>query len=255
MLQIKYKNNWYDFEFHGIKIFEVNYTTNFIKSIIVDNDEESKLIIDGKNIKWKNVIYINEMSKIDNFLSLNKSNFLYKEIIETIGDNLLINEQLINKIANQINLNLGINNLLSTQYDVSKLISACFEMINLGFIDETTIFNLLNKLNFDERKLIIFDNVSFATYKNCKKLLNNFNILIICSDLRGIVENIKELELCCLENHYLFEIINIEKVISFLELKTSLIINEYDLNNYLNKKNDQKSSLIHFYLKSIVNFS
>lgn len=253
MLQFNYQKNWYDIEFQGIKIIETNYTTNFIKSIISNNEDESKMILDGKKIKWKNVIYINEMTTINDFLSLNKSNFLYKKIIETIEDNSLINQELVDQIIEKVNLDLGLENLLLSQYDISKIISACFEMENLGYLDEKTIFNLLNKLNFDEKKLIVFDNVKFATYENCKKLLNNFNVLIICSDLRFVINNFKELELCCLINNFVFEIINIEKIISYLELKTSLSIAEKDLHNYLNNKNDQKSSLINFYLKNIQN--
>lgn len=253
MLQINYQKNWYEFEFHGIKIIETDYTTNFIKSILSEYDENSKLIIDNKNIKWKNIIYINELSTINDFLSLNKSNFLYKKIIETIEDNSLVNQNLINNIIDKINNELELEDLLLPQYDISKIISACFELNNLGYLDETKIINLLNKLDFDEKKLIVFDNVKFATYENCKKLLNNFNILIICSDLRNVINNFKQLELCVYVNNFIFEIINVEKIISYLELKTSLLIEEKDLNDYLSKKVNKKSSTIHFYLKNIEN--
>lgn len=251
MIQINYQKNWYELEFNGIKVIETNYTTNFIKSIISNNDEEAKLIIDNKNIKWKNIIYINELTTINDFLSLNKSNYLYKKIIETIEDNSLINQELINNIINKINDELGLDNLLLPQYDLAKIISACFEMTNLGYLEEKTFLKLLNKLNYDEKKLIIFDNVKFASYNNCKKLLNNFDILIICSDVREVINNFKELELCVYVNKTIFEIISIEKIISFLEFKTSLLIEEKDLNNYLSKKNDQKSSIINFYLRNI----
>ena len=97
MIQLNYQNNWYEIEFEGIKIIETPFSTKLIKSILGD-ENESKLIIDHKNIKWKNVIYINEMSKYSDLISLNKSNFLYKQILEIIADQSLVNDQLITNI-------------------------------------------------------------------------------------------------------------------------------------------------------------
>ena len=56
MLQINYQNNWYDIEFNGLKIIETSFTTNFVKSILVNNDQEAKIILNNKKIRWKNVI-------------------------------------------------------------------------------------------------------------------------------------------------------------------------------------------------------
>ena len=82
--------------------------------------------------------------------------------------------------------------------------------------------------------------------------MNNFNILIVCSDIREIINNFSLLEICCfIYNNSIFDVINVEKLISFLEIKTSLSINEQDLNKYLEFSNDQKSSIINFYLKNI----
>ena len=100
--------------------------------------------------------------------------------------------------------------------------------------------------------MIIFDNVNYINYEICKQLLNNFNILIVCTDIRGIINNINQLELCCFINDKkIFDVINQEKLTSYLELKMSLPISNLDITNYLENKNDQKSSIIHFYLKNI----
>lgn len=251
MLKINYNKNWYDIEFNGIKIIETRFTTNFIKSLITDNEQEVKMLIDNKNIRWKNVIYINEMTKYSDFLSLNKSNYLYKKIIDKIADNSLINDKLIELIIGNINKELQINDLLIKQYDLNKIIIACFELNDLGYIKDDDLFTLLNKIEYDEKKLIIFDNVSYATYEKCKKLLNNFNILIVCNDIRGIINNFNLLEICCIINKNVFDIINVEKLMSYIESKSSLLINETDINNYLEKKDDQKSAIINFYLKSL----
>ena len=53
MLSFKYENNWYEIEYFGIKIIETKFTTNFIKSIISEDDEQAKLIIENKSFKWK----------------------------------------------------------------------------------------------------------------------------------------------------------------------------------------------------------
>ena len=95
MLKINYWKNWYEIEFNGIKVIETRYTTKFIKSILASPEETPYLIIDNKNIRWKNVIYINELTKYEDFLSLNKNGFIYKKIIEKIADNVLINQNLI----------------------------------------------------------------------------------------------------------------------------------------------------------------
>ena len=50
MLQLNYQNNWYEIEFEGIKIIETPFSTKLIKSILND-ENESRLIIDHKNIK------------------------------------------------------------------------------------------------------------------------------------------------------------------------------------------------------------
>lgn len=51
------------------------------------------------------MIYINEMTKINDFLSLGKNNYLYKQIIDLIADQSLVNDALIKKIITTINQN------------------------------------------------------------------------------------------------------------------------------------------------------
>ncbi len=250
MLKLNYKKNWYEIEFNGIKVLETRHTTNFIKDFLYCDDDNARLIINNKNIKDKNIIYINDLTRYDDFLSLNKNGTVYKKIIEKIADNTLVNQQLINEIVSALNNEFG-RDIIEHQYDINKIISGSFELISLGCMEEKDIFNILNKLDFDERKLIIFDNVSYVKYSNVKQLLNNFDILIVCSDIRGVIDNISQLELCCFVNNGIFDVINVEKLLSYLEMKTSQKIDHEDINNFLNLKNDQKSSIINFYLKSI----
>ena len=79
MLSFKYENNWYEIEYFGIKIIETKFTTNFIKSIISEDDEQAKLIIENKSFKWKNILYINEMTRYSDLISLNKNSIIYKK--------------------------------------------------------------------------------------------------------------------------------------------------------------------------------
>ncbi|WP_033160003.1 hypothetical protein [Mycoplasmoides alvi] len=252
MLQIYYQNNWHNLDFNGIKILETTFPTHFIKSILTDDNENHHLVVDSKVIKWKNVIYVNELSKYSDFLSLSKSNVLYKKIVEIIGDKTLIDNNLVNFVINKINKDFQINDLLIPQYDVYKLINSSMEINDISNIDSKTFFDFFLKLEFDEKKLIIFDNVKNATYKNCQKLLNNFNVLIITTDIREVINHFNELEICAYvkENDF-FEIIDIDKLISYLEMKTSLPIDQKDLNNFLSKHNDEKSHKINFFLKNI----
>lgn len=73
MLQINHNKNWYEIEFNGIKIIETRHSSKFIKSILISSQEENpSLIIDNKNIRWKNIIYINEFTKYDTFFKYDK---------------------------------------------------------------------------------------------------------------------------------------------------------------------------------------
>ena len=248
MLVFKYNNNLYNVDFNGIKIFEVNYTTNFIKQIISNNE----ISIDGRMFSSKNIIYINEMSKLSEFINMYKTNILYKKIIEYIGDESLVKKDVIDNVIKKINEDFGINDLLIEQYDLNKIIIATFEVNNEEYINDWLMIEILNKLEHSEKKLIIFDNCKYVDYNLCKKLLNNYHILIVCSDIRGIVNNYMELEICCfVGSNTILEIICLERLISYLEFNLSDQIQESDLNKYLSFDKSKKSSLINFYLKNI----
>ena len=251
MLQINYQNNWYDIEFNGLKIIETSFTTNFVKSILVNSDQEAKIILDNKKIRWKNAIYINEMSKITDLLSLNKSNYLYKQILELIADHSLVNDQLIKTIIETLNQKIKLDNLISQQYDLNKIILACFELNDLGYLDDDTYFDLLNQIDFDEKKLLIFDNLHYINYQKCQKLLNNFNVLIVTTDARKLINHYQELELCCFFHKNFFDVVDVDKLLAYLELKMATQVKEQEINNYLAKKTDFKSSQIDFYLKNL----
>lgn len=123
----------------------------------------------------------------------------------------------------------------------------------MGYISDEHFFDLLNQIQYDEKKLIIFDNVSYINYQKCKKLLNNFNVLIITTDIRNVISNYSELELCCLlGDNKCFDIIDSDKLISYLELQLATQIKPEEINNYLSKKTDFKSQQINFYLKNLV---
>ena len=132
MLVFKYNNNLYNVDFNGIKIFEVNYTTNFIKQIISNNE----ISIDGRMFSSKNIIYINEMSKLSEFINMYKTNILYKKIIEYIGDESLVKKDVIDNVIKKINEDFGINDLLIEQYDLNKIIIATFEVNNEEYIND-----------------------------------------------------------------------------------------------------------------------
>ena len=123
----------------------------------------------------------------------------------------------------------------------------------MGYVSDEHFFDLLNQIQYDEKKLIIFDNVSYINYQKCKKLLNNFNVLIITTDIRNVISNYSELELCCLlGDNKCFDIIDSDKLILYLELQLATQIKPEEINNYLSKKTDFKSLQINFYLKNLV---
>lgn len=153
MLSFKYENNWYEIEYFGIKIIETKFTTNFIKSIISEDDEQAKLIIENKSFKWKNILYINEMTRYSDLISLNKNSIIYKKIIEYIGDESLIKDEIIDSIIKNINQEFEFENLLLKQYDINKIINSSLSINNSNYVEKQNLFKILNKLEFDEKKI------------------------------------------------------------------------------------------------------
>ena len=48
-----------------------------------------------------------------------------------------------------------------------------------------------------------------------------------------------------------FNVVDIDKLLTYLKLKTATQVKEQKINNYLAKKNDFKSAQIDFYLKNL----
>ena len=102
------------------------------------------------------------MSKITDLLSLNKLNYLYKQILELIADDSLVNDQLIKTIIETLNQKIKLDNLIRRQYDLNKIILVCFEL------NDDTYFDLLNQIDFDEKSFSFLIICTTSIIKNAK---------------------------------------------------------------------------------------
>lgn len=138
MLSINKNNIECELEFDGIKIFQTQNPTKLYKDLILD----SVINIDNKNIKLDNVIYINELTKLTDFVNLNKKSFLIKEIINLLEQYPIINISNINNIKDYINNKYQEELIDTNEGDNNKLINLFIEFINQEYLNKS-LFKLI----------------------------------------------------------------------------------------------------------------
>lgn len=155
MLKIINKNKEYEIEFNGIKIFLSQNPTLLYKELFID----SNIQINDINIKNENIIYINELTKLNEFVNLSKKSFLIKEIFQLLDQYPIINKENLESIVSKINEISNFEIIDSSEGDQVKIINLLLELINNDYLNLKT-FKFLCSSIFEEPKLFILDNVS-----------------------------------------------------------------------------------------------
>lgn len=238
-----------EFEFNGIKIIDINNTTKFYKDIILD----SSIYIDNKSIKKENIIYINELTKFSDYISLTKKSFVVKKIIDCIETYPIINTENIYQIKNKINNEIGYELLDITDGDITKIITLIIEIINDSYVDWEK-FKIILLYVFEESKLIILDNISYIEIKNILTFINEHKFLILTNDYRNFISNKNELELVVFfdDNYKYKEILDYEILISFMEKEFNLEFNDDFFKNIILNKNKEESAIFSTKIKKII---
>ncbi len=238
MLSINKNNIECELEFDGIKIFQTQNPTKLYKDLILD----SVINIDNKNIKLDNVIYINELTKLTDFVNLNKKSFLIKEIIILLEQYPIINISNINNIKDYINNKYQEELIDTNEGDNNKLINLFIEFINQEYLNKS-LFKLILDYCFEDSKLIILDNVSWIELNDLYGWLNEHKFIIITYDFREYIKNASELELLVTfkQNYDYVEMLDSNKLIVYLEKHMNIEVNKEKINTWLNNKNSLES--------------
>lgn len=238
MLSINKNNVECELEFEGIKIFQTQNPTKLYKDLILD----SVINIDNKNIKLDNVIYINELTKLTDFVNLNKKSFLIKEIINLLEQYPIINIDNINNIKDCINNKYQEELIDTNEGDNNKLINLFIEFINQEYLNKS-LFKLILDYCFEDSKLIILDNVSWIELNDLYSWLNEHKFIIITYDFREYIKNASELELLVTfkQNYDYVEMLDSNKLIVYLEKHMNIEVNKEKINTWLNNKNNLES--------------
>lgn len=238
MLSINKNNIECELEFDGIKIFQTQNPTKLYKDLILD----SVINIDNKNIKLDNVIYINELTKLTDFVNLNKKSFLIKEIIILLEQYPIINISNINNIKDYINNKYQEELIDTNEGDNNKLINLFIEFINQEYLNKS-LFKLILDYCFEDSKLIILDNVSWIELNDLYGWLNKHKFIIITYDFREYIKNASELELLVTfkQNYDYVEMLDSNKLIVYLEKHMNIEVNKEKINTWLNNKNSLES--------------
>lgn len=238
MLSINKNNIECELEFDGIKIFQTQNPTKLYKDLILD----SVINIDNKSIKLDNVIYINELTKLTDFVNLNKKSFLIKEIINLLEQYPIINISNINNIKDYINNKYQEELIDTNEGDNNKLINLFIEFINQEYLNKS-LFKLILDYCFEDSKLIILDNVSWIELNDLYGWLNEHKFIIITYDFREYIKNVSELELLVTfkQNYDYVEMLDSNKLIVYLEKHMNIEVNKEKINTWLNNKNSLES--------------
>ncbi|MBR4486762.1 hypothetical protein IKS57_05480 [bacterium] len=189
MLDVYIDKEQFEFEYEGIKVFYTLNTTNLVKELL--NDIEENHIKTSFN-SYSKVIYINPLNKLETLLCFNKTNNLYKKIIDYSLSSNLINSEKVREIINLINEQIGVDFILENN-DLSKLIVSLFALNTNEYINENSFYKFLEFNKSDTKKLIILQDLDFIKISRLKEFLNFYDFIIITNSF-SCIEDVSNLE-------------------------------------------------------------
>lgn len=237
MLNICINKQQFEFEYEGIKVFYTLNTSTFVKDIFIGiQDDHIKTSFNT----YSKFIYINPLTKLESLLSFSKTNNLYKKIITYLLDNNLINSEKLKDIINEINESIG-TNYIQENNDLSKLISALFALNSEEYINEECFYKYLEFNKSDTKQLVIIHDVWSIKISKLKEFLNYYDFIVVSNSF-SFIENISNLETLVIwnnTNNYL-EVLDTDKLLSYLEEKINVPITKETFNNFINNKQNMK---------------
>jgi len=186
-ISFNYLDNYYNFDYLGVKIMKHVNTNKLIRLLLNDNEIDSNISINNYRIKNKDIIIISPFTKINDILSSrtngNLHNFLKDE--KVIDSNSIIEKS----ITDEFNKFTKIEQL--TELNLSKVDLINYVDINDNFVSEKNIKLILEILkNTTSKKLIIFNDVEYIKISELDQYISFFNFLYVINEYE---ENYKNL--------------------------------------------------------------
>jgi len=186
-ISFNYFDNYYNFDYLGVKIMKHVNTNKLIRLLLNDNEIDSNISINNYRIKNKDIIIISPFTKINDILSSrtngNLHNFLKDE--KVIDSNSIIEKS----ITDEFNKFTKIEQL--TELNLSKVDLINYVDINDNFVSEKNIKLILEILkNTTSKKLIIFNDVEYIKISELDQYISFFNFLYVINEYE---ENYKNL--------------------------------------------------------------
>ena len=245
-LNLFYKFNAYEISFEGIKVFQTDnpnkFTIDFLKQV-----KESKFV--NVNIFKNNTIVISDFTRIEDLISLSKSSYIFKEIINYFENFNILNNEKILDIKNHINNKIGFE-VIEEKNELQKIVANIFEVNDLIQINKNVFLSMMKNNIFEERTTFLFCDIDWICINDISEFINDHNFIFITNDLRKNINNITQIESCVICNDKLLEIYDYNKLISYIELKMNTSINNEIIESYL--KNEDKPG--NFFINSLIKF-
>lgn len=218
---------------------------------------EEKIFYTQNIFKWmkvfstdKNVIVITPLTKISDLLDISSSSFIYKELLEmTDGDiNKIIRQSDVVSFLSQINKLFNLD-VVEMDLNFNKIIKAIFKISEEHEISESFIKKYLMLLNKHTNKMIT---ILISDFNKIESLnLNMVNVHYFTNKIQGYVNWSNIEQLVILDKEEPFEVLDRDKFLSWLELKTRTVLTIKDLNSYFDNEINFNSFLIEKALRSI----
>lgn len=232
MLRIEDKNiNW---EFNGVKILSaLNSSWTLLK--LKKHITAHKVFIDENILSINNCIIINEYTTLASLLGWTKSSQFLKNLVLAFDANSIVNNDKLEDFLKIMNNDS--KDLINFNNDPIDLIIKNFQINKELRIDETNLKKVLDCYKQSNKKLtIIISNCSWFKFNLIKNYFSFFYFIIITNSLTYIGINSSELEECVAIQNYKgdwYEVLDVGKLILYVEKESNSIFNSEKLNKYL----------------------
>lgn len=229
-LFLNYKDKKYELEFNGLKIFQTNNPNKFARKILVDSLDSQ---FSNCNIFKNKIIMINDFTKISDIFSFNKNFVVFKKALELVNSKNIIDEIKINEIVDEINLSYNFD-IIENKIDINKIINYLFTMKTDQYLTKDIFLSFLENDFFDESYTFIICDIEWLKIFDVMKFINVHKFIFISNDFRKNINIIKHLEIVVFVNDdILFEILDIDKLISYIESKLNYSLTNEDFKSYI----------------------
>lgn len=233
-----------EFTYHGLKIIVCDEINVLLRDLLNDNNSYSKILINNKFVRNKDIVHIHSFSKISDFLNT-KNNGILHEFLKNkdIEKNNLKFEDFIIQQFKEIK-NDDLNKL--SEIDLTDATILNFVNISKDYINSENIINLLNIIKFgtNDKPLIIINDYQIIDIELIlKTYINDFHFLIFTNNLSKWINDIRYIECLIIINDFIKDELKVDS----LE-----ILDKRTLVKYLSKKIKQEKEYNKKFLENFI---